>query len=359
MVEKFGRRRNRRFECHYGVDNIACHELMRGVWQLDWDYTPGYRGVPPNPYMKHWENCVLGADDDGVLQLQDRGTVIALVGLIKHRLDDDISKIKDAICTHYDSVSNSALKLSDQQAELALRFATKLWLHASPNLSTRAPSSFRLVIKACLPERSNPNKISGHLTNDLCAKHLWRKAGIQIVWTDEIEQHLTSYKGRTLNVFRNSSMLRALQQDPNRWVRFRLMRPTIGLTDDSDPFPDGFVSETLQTLYLLFRPLEPKKARRNIRYMEKHLDADLELAMGEYANVDLQQYPYWHEQLAEIQRIYDNKTPSGFVQWWFDRRDRVQWTTFWVAFIVFMLTVVFGTISSVTGILQVYRAYRS
>ncbi|KAF7504418.1 hypothetical protein GJ744_002222 [Endocarpon pusillum] len=342
MVKPFGRRRHRRFECHQDVDNVVCHELMRDVWQLEWDCKKASRGVPPDPYMKHWVKCVLGADEDEleVLQLQDRVTVIALVELVKHRLDDDISKIKDAICAHYDSVSKSTL--SDQQAELALGFATKLWLHASPDLSTRGPSSFRLVIKACLPERSDRNKISGHLTNDFCAKHLWRKGGIQIVWTDEIEQHLTPYKGRTLNVFRNSSMLRALQQDPN-----------------SDPFPDGFVSETLQTLYLLFRPLDAKKARRNIRYMEKHLDADLELAMGEYAKFDLQQYPYWHEKLAEIQRMYDHKTPSGLVQWWFDRRDRVQWTTFWVAFIVLVLTVCFGIISSITGIWQVCLAYRS
>jgi len=93
--------------------------------------------------------------------------------------------------------------------------------------------------------------------------------------------------------------------------------------------------------------------------MDKHLDADLELAMGDYANFDLQQYPYWHKRLADIQQVYNTKTPSGLVQWWFDRRDRVQWATFWVAFIVFVLTVVFGIISSVTSIWQVCLAYRS
>ncbi|KAL2423280.1 hypothetical protein ABEF95_003731 [Exophiala dermatitidis] len=137
-------------------------------------------------------------------------------------------------------------------------------------------------------------------------------------------------------------MLRALQQDPAR-----------------DPFPNGFVHETLQTLYLLFRPLEPKHARRNVRYMEKHLDADLELAMADYENVDLYHYPYWHERLAKIQHAYDKKTPTSVVQWWYDRRDRVQWATFWIAFIVFVLSVVFGIISSVTAIWQVRLAYSS
>lgn len=45
-------------------------------------------------------------------------------------------------------------------------------------------------------------------------------------------------------------------------------------------------------------------------------------------------------------------------QWWFDRRDRVQWATFWTAFVVFVLTVVFGIIGSATGIMQVQATYR-
>jgi hypothetical protein len=217
MIKRFGRRRNRRFKCHQVVDSAACQELLRGVWQLDWDYKTANPGVPPDPYMKHWENCVLNADDDD-LQLEDRGTVISLAGLIKQRLDDDISEIKDAISVHYNSVSNSTLKLSDQQSEQALRFATKLWLHASPDLSAMGASSFRAAIKARLPERSDPSKISGRLTSDFCAKHLWRKGGIRVEYTNEIEQHLFLFESRILYVFRNSSMLRALQQDPTRCV---------------------------------------------------------------------------------------------------------------------------------------------
>lgn len=104
--------------------------------------------------------------------------------------------------------------------------------------------------------------------------------------------------------------------------------------------------------------MDARAARRNVRYMEKHPDVDLELAMGRCAIFDLQCYPYWHARLKKIQDTYDKKLPSGMTQWWFDRRDRVQWATFWVAFIVFILTVIFGVISSVTGILQVYAAYR-
>lgn len=124
------------------------------------------------------------------------------------------------------------------------------------------------------------------------------------------------------------------------------------------PFSAEFLTETLQTLYLLFRPMEVRSARANARYMEKNLDADLELAMGKGAEFELRNYPFWHSRLEKLQKAYDKKTPSGLTQWWFDRRDRVQWATFWVAFVVFLLTVIFGIISSVTGVLQVYAAYR-
>lgn len=123
-----------------------------------------------------------------------------------------------------------------------------------------------------------------------------------------------------------------------------------------NPFPEGFIEETLHTLYLLFRPLEPHKSRRNIRMMEKNPHIDLELAMAKQASFDLNNYRYWHARLAKIQTAYDRTSPKNLQQWWFDRRDRVHWATFWTAFVVFILTIIFGVISSVTGILQVMAA---
>ena len=93
--------------------------------------------------------------------------------------------------------------------------------------------------------------------------------------------------------------------------------------------------------------------------MEKHAEVDLELAMAQHAIFDLARFPFWHERLAEIQALYDQKTPRGFKQWWFDRRNRVQWATFWLAFLVLLLTIIFGLIQSVTGVLQVVAAYQA
>jgi hypothetical protein len=44
-------------------------------------------------------------------------------------------------------------------------------------------------------------------------------------------------------------------------------------------------------------------------------------------------------------------------QWWYDRRRRVQWYTFWVAALVLFLTVFFGLIQCVEGGLQAWKAF--
>lgn len=68
-------------------------------------------------------------------------------------------------------------------------------------------------------------------------------------------------------------------------------------------------------------------------------------------------YPYWHDRLSVIKSAYDESEPKALAQWWNDRRKKVQWYTFWVAVLILVLTIVFGMIQSVTGIMQVYVAY--
>jgi hypothetical protein len=76
-----------------------------------------------------------------------------------------------------------------------------------------------------------------------------------------------------------------------------------------------------------------------------------------YRNLD--HYNIWKERLAIAQYTYDKSKPGRLRQWWFDRRRKMEWATFWVAVVVFFLTLLFGIISSVTGILQVYASFRA
>jgi hypothetical protein len=109
---------------------------------------------------------------------------------------------------------------------------------------------------------------------------------------------------------------------------------------------------------LLFQPNNFQNGKRN-RRLEKRGPSDLEAGIETSAPpLELAKYPIWGSRLAEVQRVYDTARPGAFRQWWFDRRNKPEWATFWIAIVIFVLTVIFGLISSVTAIMQVYAAFR-
>lgn len=118
------------------------------------------------------------------------------------------------------------------------------------------------------------------------------------------------------------------------------------------------MEETERTLSLLFPPANFETSRRIQRISEKE-GVDIEAAIQDHASFDLNNYPFWQERLGHVQRVYDKTKPKRIKQWYFDRRDRVEWSTFWIAVIVFLLTLFFGIISAVTSILQVYATFKA
>jgi hypothetical protein len=121
---------------------------------------------------------------------------------------------------------------------------------------------------------------------------------------------------------------------------------------DSDFFPKEFLSETRKTMHLLFPPNGLHSSKR-IKKLAKARLVDLEAQAVKTAPLDLTNYPVWRHRLAEVQRRYDAAKPSTVMQWWYDNRNKPERVTFWTAILVIFLTLVFGLISSVTGILQV------
>ena len=122
-------------------------------------------------------------------------------------------------------------------------------------------------------------------------------------------------------------------------------------------FPDGFLEETERTLSLLFPPANFETSKRIRRVSEKE-GVDIEAAIDKHTSFDLNNYPFWQERLRHVQCVYDKAKPKRIKQWYYDRRDRVEWSTFWIAVVVFLLTLFFGIISSVTSIMQVYASFK-
>lgn len=118
------------------------------------------------------------------------------------------------------------------------------------------------------------------------------------------------------------------------------------------------LAETERTIDLLFPTAAFKESKRMKRLSEKNF-VDIEVAEPGQRSRDLSLYPTWGERLSLIQEAFDDSRPKRLKQWYWDRRRRNDWATFWIAVVVFCLTVVFGIISSVTSIMQLVVSYRA
>jgi hypothetical protein len=71
--------------------------------------------------------------------------------------------------------------------------------------------------------------------------------------------------------------------------------------------------------------------------------------------LNLADFDHWRNRMLELYQLF-HSPPMGWTQLWADRRNPLQWYTFWLAIMILILTVIFGFISSVTAVMQTYYA---
>ncbi|EXJ88148.1 hypothetical protein A1O1_05076 [Capronia coronata CBS 617.96] len=336
--------------------DIIC-KLLAGIWRV----------LPPEPketasltwdeaeaYFQHYQKV-----------LQDRGLVdgisisfsgidntaeevIRFVHFVRARWDNPVDQIEDAIRDHPPPF---LLKPTPDSSRKALRLALRLWLFIDPNLLSPViqqpqPGQTSSGIKLCeavsrsvLP-RSTPKLET--LSGDFSAKSLIRKGGFDFQSTGNLGEHLT-FDPHCRYRIRVFGCARALEVDR--------------LSEDMNVYPRDFVVEVQKTLQLLFPTAGRKSGKRTRKYVKRYR-ADIEAPIVGMDRISLSTYPVFGERLEDIQKRYNDSTQRLLRQWYYDRRKRVEWATFVVAILVFILTVVFGLVSSVTGILQTYAVYR-
>jgi hypothetical protein len=119
------------------------------------------------------------------------------------------------------------------------------------------------------------------------------------------------------------------------------------------------IDETLRTLALLF-PQNDSDTKEWFRKLPSAPVLDTMLLKCGSLRLDDRQFDkfyFWHDRLVILKQAFDESRPAGLMQWWFDRRNGAQWYTFWVAIVVLVLTIFFGMVQTVLGVLQVYKAY--
>ncbi|KAL7937294.1 hypothetical protein V8C35DRAFT_292122 [Trichoderma chlorosporum] len=179
------------------------------------------------------------------------------------------------------------------------------------------------------------------LSKVFTARNMSRIAGIEILWTTNLADHLRLVDDdRAVFIFHCASFLQ-LQKSL-----------------DNNPFPSSFIQETLDTLALLFPSSdnETSKWLKSLEVIDPRLSKCGSLLTRERR---FENFNYWHDQLVILKQAFDESSPRNISQWWFDRRNGVQWYTFWIAILVFVVTIFFGIVQSVEGALQVYLSYKS
>lgn len=123
----------------------------------------------------------------------------------------------------------------------------------------------------------------------------------------------------------------------------------------SEVYPTGLLRETAETVALLF-PLAETSHKNWHRRVRKRADVDVEAGVAANTPRNLDHYWFWRERLDAIQSHYDQTAPKKLRQWVHDRRDSNRFYTFWLAVTAIVLTLLFGLIQSVTGIIAVVTA---
>jgi hypothetical protein len=136
--------------------------------------------------------------------------------------------------------------------------------------------------------------------------------------------------------------------------------------------PERLVEETMRTIALLFPQSEFHHLHRYRKRDTKQNWYKALLKKHDYCTIDdrltlcgnlgaenrqIERFHFWRDRLIILKQAYDDATPKTLSQWWHDRRNGVQWYTFWVAILVLSITTFLGLMQCVLGALQVYKAY--
>ena len=196
--------------------------------------------------------------------------------------------------------------------------------------------------------------LSAETTRDLrfedtfTAANIRRLSGIEVEWTPCLADHLRfDARRRLLRVY---PFKQVLVDNLKLW----------GEKDDSEKetaslIPLTVLQDALLSLNLLFRHWDPLTDN----FMLEHDQTfHLETLTQPSRTPSLSDFHHFRDRLYELHCAF-HSPPVGWTQIWADRRNPQQWYTFWLAFIIFVLTVVFGVISSAAAIVQTSLAFES
>lgn len=192
------------------------------------------------------------------------------------------------------------------------------------------------------PPKLNHERVK--LEKGFTGPNLGRIAGLEIVWTDNLIDHLRMSDDDTkVHIFHHATFLECQQHNQKSLL------------------PDGVAQETLETLKLLFPKSDPETKKWFLKEAAPVEVDNRAMQCGQLGSDrrKIENFKFWRDRLVTLKQVFDEAQPKTISQWWNDGRNGVQWYTFWVAVMVLVLTILFGFIQSIEGALQVYASFKA
>ena len=195
----------------------------------------------------------------------------------------------------------------------------------------------------------SPTAREARLDPGFTAKNLIDICGMRVAWTDNLIDHL----------YYDPSPV------PRSWWRFWQYQGSGGTVciyphklclashyDTTDVYGKDLLEEAMKSLDLLF-PFGDSQTRKFLSG-EGH-----PFFLAETHNfprtMDLGDFSFWRRRIVILYDAF-NAPPSRVHQMWKDKRNPMQWWTFWLAGFLVILTVIFGSISVYTSFKSVELA---
>lgn len=303
-----------------------------------------------NPYWSFYaEECAHALHDGGRhIAIRTHADVVEVAGQLE--TDCTRAEIKNSLRTKLTSSHSNEEEILDNSINLVSSLLLMINCGTfSQGFSGRtellwARGSLRQHLAQYFAEPPVLSHERVKLEKNFTAPNLSRIAGLEIVWTDNLIDHLRMSDDDTkVHIFHHASFLECQRQSQKSLL------------------PEGVASETLQTLALLF-PTADTEMRRWFLKVAATAQLDGRVIQCGRLRSDrrqIEKFRFWRDRLVTLKQVFDEAQPKTLSQWWNDRRNGVQWYTFWVAVLVLALTVLFGFIQSVEGALQVYASFKS
>lgn len=290
--------------------------------------------------------CKLAANKDREVEKVTHWHLVEIITLLKNH-----DSTREEVAATF--MQNSVVPRSENLATTLVDLAAGLWLMLSiskypGDISYDEPmiwgdhEKLRPFYTSFSHHYSSTDLVK--LPQAFTAAHLEQIVGIKVIWTNNLADHLLLKDDDTkLMLFHQVSILELHKKSLTTLL------------------PKDLVDETIRSISLLIPPVlgEPNPWFQQQR---KKTLIDAQAGVCDRLNSSerqIEKFIYWRDRLVLLKRTFDDAEPRNISQLWWDDRKKTQWFTFWVAVLVFIMTIFFGVVQSVAGLVQAWASVQS